>query len=89
MSLHSFGGCEGARKECKDTCEMSIFVKERKKTAEKIYKEYLCGILSLEAEEEFAKQFGVEINNSNSFNIDEFNKGYAQGIKDLKNSKRG
>ena len=36
----------------------------------------------------FAKQFGIEINNNNSFNIDEFNKGYAQGIKDLKNSKR-
>lgn len=32
----AFGGCEGARKECKDTCEMSIFVKERKETAEKI-----------------------------------------------------
>ena len=59
-----------------------------KETAEKIYKEYLCNILSLEAKEEFTKQFGVKINNSNSFNIDEFNKGYAQGIKDLKNSKR-
>lgn len=32
----TFGGCEGACKECKDTCEMSIFVKERKKTADKI-----------------------------------------------------
>ena len=32
-----------------------------KKTAEKIYKEYLCDILSLKAKEEFAKQFGVEI----------------------------
>lgn len=31
----SFGGCEGVCKECKDTCEMSIFVQERKKTAEK------------------------------------------------------
>lgn len=30
----TFGGCEGVCKECKDTCEMSIFVKERKKTAE-------------------------------------------------------
>ena len=29
----AFGGCEGACKECKDTCEMSIFVKERKETA--------------------------------------------------------
>ena len=33
----SFGGCEGACKECKDTCEMSIFVKERKATAEKYF----------------------------------------------------
>ena len=31
----SFGGCEGVCKECIDTCEMSIFVKERKATAEK------------------------------------------------------
>jgi hypothetical protein len=35
----TFGGCEGVCKECKDTCEMSIFVKERKETAEKIYKD--------------------------------------------------
>lgn len=32
-----------------------------KETAEKIYKEYLCYILSLEAKEEFAKQFNVDI----------------------------
>lgn len=32
----SFGGCEGACKECKDTCEMSIFVKERRETVNKI-----------------------------------------------------
>ena len=32
----SFGGCEGARKGCKDDCEMSIFVQERKKTAKEI-----------------------------------------------------
>lgn len=32
----TFGGCEGARKECKDTCEMSIFVQERRKTAREI-----------------------------------------------------
>ena len=30
-------------------------------TAEKIYKEYLCNIFSLEAKEEFAKQFNVDI----------------------------
>jgi hypothetical protein len=35
----SFGGCEGVCKECKDTCEMSIFVKERKETAKKIFEE--------------------------------------------------
>ena len=47
MNFHSplrlvcpvFGGCEGVCKECKDTCEMSIFVKERKETAEKILNE--------------------------------------------------
>lgn len=32
----SFDGCEGARKGCKDDCEMSIFVQERKKTAKEI-----------------------------------------------------
>lgn len=36
----AFGGCEGARKECKDTCEMSIFVQERRKTA----KEVICNV---------------------------------------------
>ena len=35
----TFGGCEGVCKECKDTCEMSIFVKERKEMAEKILKD--------------------------------------------------
>ena len=34
----SFGGCEGVCKECKDTCEMSIFVKERSETANKLIK---------------------------------------------------
>ena len=37
----SFGGCEGACKECKDTCEMSIFVKERKKFYDK-FNENIC-----------------------------------------------
>ena len=32
-----------------------------KETAEKIYKEYLCDILSSDAKEEFAKQFKLEI----------------------------
>ena len=32
-----------------------------KETAEKIYKEYLCDIFSLEAKKEFAKQFGIKV----------------------------
>lgn len=39
----------------------SAYERGSKETAKKIYKEYLCNILSLEAKEEFAKQFGVEI----------------------------
>lgn len=31
----TFGGCEGICKECKNTCEMSIFVQTRKEMAEK------------------------------------------------------
>lgn len=38
----AFGGCEGACKECKDTCEMSIFVKERQKTAKDILNGLEC-----------------------------------------------
>lgn len=37
----AFGGCEGACKECHDTCEMSIFVKERKKFYDKL-NENIC-----------------------------------------------
>ena len=37
----AFGGCEGVCKECKDTCEMSIFVKERKKFYDKL-NENIC-----------------------------------------------
>jgi hypothetical protein len=36
----TFGGCEGACKECRNTCEMSIFVKERKETAREILNEF-------------------------------------------------
>ena len=32
----SFGGCEGVCKECKDLCEKSIFVQERKETVKEI-----------------------------------------------------
>lgn len=35
----AFGGCEGVCKECKDTCEMSIFVKEHQKTTKDILNE--------------------------------------------------
>lgn len=72
----AFGGCEGACKECKDTCEMSIFVKERKETAEKYKVAMMLCIQEmqkyLEITEEqakilyqhnadIAKQLGVEI----------------------------
>ena len=36
----TFGGCEGAGKECKNTCEMSIFVQTRKETAEKLGRKF-------------------------------------------------
>ncbi len=36
------------------------YEKGSKETADKIYKEYLCDILSPEAKEEFAKQFNVD-----------------------------
>lgn len=73
----AFGGCEGVCKECKDTCEMSIFVKEQKKTAEKILKNLMNKYIKREdlndngygADEsitmndllDLAEQFGVEI----------------------------
>ena len=69
----SFDGCEGVCKECKDACEMSIFVKERKETAEK-YREFTEKAINniphapelfkqawREKNNEIAKQFGVEI----------------------------
>ncbi len=37
------------------------YAQASKNIAEKIYKEYLCDILSPEAKEEFAKQFSVHI----------------------------
>ena len=64
----SFGGCEGVCKGCKDTCEMSIFVKERKETAEKIMldlKPLLEGFIHKETGENLyvykCKQFGVDV----------------------------
>ena len=72
----SISGCEGIRKECKDTCEMSIFVKEHKETAEKIFNELYRGtirngipavynMLSPKEIKDMAKQFGVEIKENN------------------------
>jgi hypothetical protein len=58
----TFGGCEGVCKECKDTCEMSIFVKERKETATTIINWFLSkGCFTTEELVDFAKQFGCEI----------------------------
>lgn len=48
----AFGGCEGACKECKDTCEMSIFVKERKKFYDK-FNENICGFTLENKSEEY------------------------------------
>lgn len=47
----SFGGCEGARKGCKDDCEMSIFVQERKKTAKEIISAMKTMIINRRADE--------------------------------------
>ena len=60
----AFGGCEGVCKECKDTCEMSIFVKERKETAEKfaneVYKElYQLGKIYALPETLDADKYGI------------------------------
>ena len=69
----AFGGCEGACKECKDTCEMSIFVKERKEMAKKIYLQAKAIVdstkwavqgreyLHIDALKELVKQLGAEI----------------------------
>lgn len=65
----TFGGCEGVCKECKDTCEMSIFVKEQKKTVEKCHEfiktwvgndEEGLGFL-FDFENFIIKQFGIKI----------------------------
>lgn len=53
----SFGGCEGACKECKDTCEMSIFVKERKETAEKFARDIFKHITTPEVWEKLRQQW--------------------------------
>ena len=72
----TFGGCEGACKECKDTCEMSIFVKERRETAREIIREIMDSMKCFEDDDdgyilkkcefeyfmrELAKQHGVEV----------------------------
>lgn len=61
----SFGGCEGARKGCKDDCEMSIFVQERKKTAKEILQEWADDNSSMGLDNTFvnniAKRYGIEV----------------------------
>ena len=66
----AFGGCEGACKECKDTCEMSIFVKERKETAENLIRKIIkignkekLGYLKLYVEdiEQLREEYGLGI----------------------------
>lgn len=56
----TFGGCEGICSDCKDTCEMSIFVKERKETAKEILQEgKYC--LSKSSQDWIKERFGVEV----------------------------
>lgn len=66
----AFGGCECVCKECKDTCEMSIFVKERKETAKNLISKIIkignkekLGYLKLYVEdiEQFREEYGLEI----------------------------
>ena len=62
----TYGGCEGISPSCKETCPMSIFVKERTEIAEKI-DDFLCkndllGGWGIQAYRQFIKeQFDVEI----------------------------
>lgn len=61
----SFGGCEGARKGCKDDCEMSIVVHERKKTVKEILQEWADDNSSMGLDNTFVKniaeKYGVEV----------------------------
>ena len=58
----TFGGCEGVSQSCKNTCPMSLFVKEHKKTAEEFYdkiNENIC-IFKLENKSEEYKDGYVD-----------------------------
>lgn len=60
----SFGGCEGACKECKNTCEMSLFVKERKQVLIDLHAEfsrYKCYEHADEYLRKYAKKCGIDL----------------------------
>ena len=60
----AFGGCEGVCKECKDHCEMSIFVRERKKVLTDLHTEfsrYKCYEHADKYVREYAIQRGIEL----------------------------
>ena len=56
----AFGGCEGVCKECKDTCEMSIFVKERNKFYDK-FNENICTFKLENKSQEYADGYAQAI----------------------------
>lgn len=60
----TFGGCEGVCKECKDTCEMSIFVKERKQILDDLHNEfsrYKCYEHADKYLRDYAKERGIKL----------------------------
>ena len=74
----TFGGCEGACKECKDTCEMSIFVKERKEMTEKIIakiKQFLSNVETVVDDDKYSlyPEIGYKCSKVDEF-IDELEK---------------
>lgn len=80
----SFGGCEGVCKECKDTCEMSIFVKERKKAVEEVIKE----LLNIEMTEPWKNdELTVILGNKVVDVIDKFMERYSINIDEVMNGK--
>lgn len=60
----TFDGCEGARKECKNTCEMSIFVQERKQVLMDLHNEfsrYKCYEHADKCLREYAAKRGIKL----------------------------
>lgn len=60
----TFGGCEGVCKECKYTCEMSIFVKERKQILDDLHNEfsrYKCYEHADKYLRDYAKERGIKL----------------------------